>query len=583
MAQLLSARPRAAAIFRSRSTAAAGAQRLASNWHIDETTGLVSLDSADRYQTIIGLEIHAQLNVPTKLFSTAASGMITGHNRAPNKDIHPFDLAVPGFLPVLSRAAVQSAILAAESVNCEIQNVSRFERKHYAYADLPSSYQITQQRWPIAKDGYISFNLQGGQKKKKRSKERIQWLRCRVDRIQLEQDTGKTSIVNRMDDSGQTRTTYSRVDFNRAGCALIEMVLKPDLRSSRQAAAVFKQVHQLWKHIGICDGRMEEGHLRCDLNVNLEDLISGKRSPRVEVKNLNSIKHVQDAATYEAKRQAQLLEEGRNGGFPSLVHEETRTWDVTKHATRLIRYKDGEQDYRFLPEPDLPPLVLDQGEALGGFTLERFLEENLVELPSAAIQRLVDSYGISEDQATVIAGDSPAIQFFDAAVRCACNQTSAQKTEVAKVANNLLCNELFALVKEDAEDIDNASVENSNVTEEQFGKLVVLVLEEIVSSTMAKKLLKILYEECNGGCPRQVAKERGFQLITDKQELDALCRSVIRDHPEELQVYQRGGKFINKMLKLFTGKAMLASRGNAHPERLRESLEEVLQEVSRGV
>ena len=437
--------------------------------------------------------------------------------------------------------------------------------------------------------------------------------------------------------------TVSRVDLNRAGSALIEIVTEPDLRSAAAAAAAVRTVRQLLRHIGSCRGRMEAGQLRVDCNVNVMETSSttgnsNKRrrmSPRVEVKNLNSIQQVQDAINYEARRHAELLlqqeQQQEQDAYPPPSHAaaETRTWNVARQKTELLRVKDGEEDYRFLPEPDLPPLVLNE-RILGVPTVQEFVQQNLPELPAAAVERLQTDYGLSAALARAVASDPPAIAFLDRAVavvlqsliddnqensgsdddrrRSAKKQRSVVTRASTKVAN-LLCNELMALVKEqheqhiqmiggdttvtcDADVDDMVSVQNSNVSAEQLGELVLLLEEGRISNMMAKALLTLLYTEYpsppphdddDGGrddyvSPRQVAQDRGFELVTDTDRLRELCRSVLAEHPDLLDVYRRGGKFVPKMQTVLTGKVMAASRGNAHPERLREVLFECLRE-----
>jgi aspartyl-tRNA(Asn)/glutamyl-tRNA(Gln) amidotransferase subunit B len=268
--------------------------------------------------------------------------------------VWPFDVGVPGFLPRLSQEAVQSAVLTAAATKCEIPEISRFERKHYYYADSPLGYQMTQQRWPLAREGVLVCHKQ---RKKKKKASNDDTFSSRIERIQLEQDTGKTIMTTR------NEVTESLVDFNRAGCALIEIVFYPDLRSARDAATVVETLRNLLRHIGTCDGKMEEGSLRCDLNVSIAPLeekdneetssILDRTGNRVEVKNLNSIRQVQQAAEYEAVRQAEAVVNG------DPTSQETRTFDVRTGKTVVIRTKGGAKDYRFMPEPDLPPIVLN--------------------------------------------------------------------------------------------------------------------------------------------------------------------------------------------------------------------------------
>lgn len=546
------------------------------------------------YQIIVGLEIHAQLNIRDKLFSSAISSGMHGQSSS----IFPFDVAVPGKLPLLSADAVQKAVLVAAALQCDIHTVSRFERKHYTYADLPHSYQITQQRWPLAVDGLLECSYMTLPKNKLKGKISSQTsdndlIRCRIQRIQLEQDTGKTISTTRMIPSDDNlsattiQTTYSLVDFSRAGCALVEIVTAPDLRSSLQAASVVHSIRHLLRFTETCLGRMEEGNLRVDCNVNLKNQ-QKVRTPRIEIKNLNSIQQVRDAVEYEAVRQAEHFDEIVGGV------EETRTWDVLNRKTTLIRTKDQAPDYRFLPEPDLPPLVLNES-VLGVPTLQQFLSENLPELPAAAQKRLQTTFQLNDYQAHVIARDPAAIRLFEAAIAFVKeNSVETQMMLASKTTANLLCNDLFALVKKGVEGQESAytldeddevvSMAYSKVSGSQLGEIATMILQEKISSTMAKKLLTLLFlDEYNERNPCDLARDQGFRLITDQEELRQLCRSVLREHPEELEVYCRGGKFINKMNKLFTGKAMSLSKGNAHPERLQDALRDVLEELAPGV
>jgi aspartyl-tRNA(Asn)/glutamyl-tRNA(Gln) amidotransferase subunit B len=339
---------------------------LFSSWKVDSNTGIVSSNEkgSPRFQTVIGLEIHAQLNIPTKLFSSCPRP--TSTFAKPNSHIRPFDVSVPGFLPRLSREAVHAAVLSAAALKCEIPHMSRFERKHYFYADLPLGYQVTQQRWPLAREGVLLCQF----KPKKNGEKPMadSFFSPRIERIQLEQDTGKTIMVTRKDG-----TIDSLVDFNRAGCALIEIVFHPDLRSSIQAATTVETLRNLLRHIGTCDGKMEEGSLRCDLNVSVapvdgEGDILKRTGKRVEVKNLNSLRQIQAAAEYEAIRQVKALLDEKP------TDQETRTFEVKSGKTIVMRTKEGVKDYRFMPEPDLPPIILSREV---GICIRRSADEEL--------------------------------------------------------------------------------------------------------------------------------------------------------------------------------------------------------------
>ncbi|KAG7345934.1 aspartyl/glutamyl-tRNA amidotransferase subunit B [Nitzschia inconspicua] len=594
-------------------------------WTVDGETGIVSHQGTPRYQTLLGLEIHAQLDISTKLFSGCAVGSSgvgsSIHNYKPNTSVFPLDMAVPGWLPRLSQEAVHAAVLSAAALHCVLPPVSRFERKHYFYADLPLGYQMTQQRWPLARNGVLHCQRPSNQKKKRNknnnnaiaSSSSSTTFSVSIDRIQLEQDTGKTILAT----NPRTQQKESLVDFNRAGQALIEIVFAPELTSPVDAATAVETLRLLLKHIGTCNGKLEEGSLRCDVNVsispiddNLEyevsslsqqqqhQLLLERAGNRVEVKNLNSLRQIQEAAKYEALRQAQAAFQH------TPTAQETRTFDVKTGRTIVTRTKGGAKDYRFMPEPDLPPLVLD-ANVLDGMTVTEFIAARLPELPQDARERLQRDYGLSDYMATVVVGDPPAIAMFDEAMQVALSQLTdgedttqkqqlqSQKSKISEAIANLLCNELFALVREfetrrliaegHLDAAGTTSVQFSKITGTQLGNVVVLLLEGTMSNTMAKQLLRVLYkehDELQDVEPRQIASDRGFALITDPAIIEDLCRKVIAEHTDELERYKLGGKFAKKITKFFLGKAMTASQGNAHPERLNEILMEVLEDIA---
>jgi aspartyl-tRNA(Asn)/glutamyl-tRNA(Gln) amidotransferase subunit B len=563
------------------------------DWKVHSETGIISHGNKPLFQTIIGMEIHAQLDIPTKLFSSAPK--VDTLSTPPNSTaVWPLDVAVPGVLPRTSLEAVQAALLTAAACNCQIPNSSRFERKHYAYADLPLGYQVTQQRWPIATNGVLKCRRRTMDRKKKQQES---FLSVGIDRIQLEQDTGKTIAVTRREtapDGTEFVLTESLVDFNRAGCALVEIVFNPDIRSANDAASVLSTLRDTMRYIGTCDGRMEEGSLRCDLNISIapinfdendenrdldnpfQDSLPPGTGNRVEVKNLNSIKQVFSAAQYEATRQA----EAHANGVPT--QRETRTFDVKTGKTVTIRSKEGAVDYRFMPEPDLPPIVLNK-EVLNGMSLEMFLQQNLPELPEQATIRLMEEYGLSEDVALVITGDPPSVKMYEEAVST-CRQELGDEMpkKLNETVANWLCNDLFALVKEGVAE-DEYSVEYSRVSGVQLGQLVAQMVEGSISTTMAKKILNLMYHEELAKSPRLIAEERNLQVITDLDTLEEICKQVIEQHDSQLEQYKKGGKHVRKMKKFFLGKAMAHSRGNAQPELLSDALDEMLEKLAPNV
>lgn len=596
------------------------------NLQYDRDNGIVSLiedgKNISMYKSVIGIEIHAQLAVPTKLFSSGPTKFHPHYSPTSNTSTSSHDISYPGTLPMLSKSSVQKAVISAAALKCDIQEVSRFERKHYTYADLPFGYQVTQQRWPLAKDGVLNCRRYSPPKPKKKKKKKkgsavntdgnksdepslSKFFSVGIDRIQMEQDTGKTTSSS-IDDS---KTRYL-INFNRAGSTLIEIVFKPQINAAHEAASVVSTLQSLLKFLDTCDGKMEEGSLRCDLNVSIYPLSDkGKdfsnieeeeNNPfqqylpegvgnRVEVKNLNSIKQIIQSAEYEAIRQTQQILDGTPTG------RETRTFDPKSGHTIKIRDKGGAVDYRFLPEPDLPPLHLDKN-VLDHDSLQNFLKSNLPELPEDALERLISQYGISEASAIIITSDRPAIAFFEETVQlCISDLENSEGIDTSKIATmvaNWLCNDLFALIKESAthqlhgEDIHHPiSVEYSNVNSTRLAKLMTLIVQEIVSTTQAKKLLQVMFSDDLESLPGDIAEKNGWKLITNMDDLQQLCRDVIlcEKNSKQFNQYKQGGKNIRKMSKFFKGNIMKESKGNAHPELLGKALDSVLHELAPDV
>ena len=643
-------------------------------------TGIVSSSASassiqQLYQTIIGIEIHAQLSIPTKLFSSAPTrhhhnyGMMSSNNiTSANTHVHPFDLAYPGTLPALSHDAIKASILSAAALKCRnIHHYSKFERKHYFYADLPSGYQITQQRWPLATDGLVTFlpylnnqnHHQSGSVKKKKQRRRgrdtnntsnneqeqknneVQQLheeqpqqpvQLRIERIQLEQDTGKTTTHTIIDNNNNTTTTLANIDYNRAGCALIEIVSHPDLRSAHEAAGVVETIRKLLKHVGSCDGKMEEGSLRCDLNVSIapihhndndddiilssweqrRDTLPPGNGHRVEVKNLNSLRQIIAATEYEALRQSALALQNIPTG------RETRTFHVKPTLplggeTICIRSKGDAIDYRFMPEPDLPPLILDT-TTLDNMSLSEFLTRNMPESAEDATARLVEQYSLVESVAALIANDPPAIEFFEGAVSAAraeleADAISLQHDEVggssqvaeddisvvSSLVANYLCNDLYALIKKSAveglssssndEDekraalLNSISVEQSTVNDKRLGSLIAMIVRGTITTSMAKKILTIMYNDDITTYPADIAMANGWEVISNMDILTQLCENVVYDpkNSKQLEQYKLGGKNTWKIEKFFVGKIMAQSEGNAHPEKMKKALACVLE------
>lgn len=581
----------------------------------DRDSGIVSLfvnNSKDNdsnkcttllFQTIIGLEIHAQLDIATKLFSSAP----TTTRRDANTLVNLFDIGYPGTLPILSKSAVEKAVLASAALNCQIHTMSRFERKHYTYADLPLGYQITQQRWPLASKGYLKCRHTVQQDKNAHTS----FFTVGIHRIQIEQDTGKTIVT----------PNQQLIDLNRAGCSLIEIVFLPDIRSAHQAASAVLTLQQLLKHIGVCDGKMEEGSLRCDLNVSIAPIRDDKSNStsnirnneffaslpfncgkRVEVKNLNSIRQIILATEYEVCRQAKsyyyktLNKTHDNEQEGEEDEEETRTYDPASNQTIKIRSKKGAVDYRFLPEPDLPPLVIKDID---------FILQKLPELPEQVIARFIDQYGLKEDVASVLVSNHPpleTIEFYEAAVKH-CVEDLQHETnspskkdlrDVGPSVANWLCNDLFALLKESSSSNDNADVQSkdkpqyySAISPMQLGSLVAMTLDETVSVRAGKNILSILFTNADiTQNPRQLAEQRGWKLLKDSIQLRQICNDVLLNHQKQLRQYVDAAresketgipnKSMPKLEKFLLGKALAVSQGNAHPDLLLLELRKLL-------
>jgi aspartyl-tRNA(Asn)/glutamyl-tRNA(Gln) amidotransferase subunit B len=644
-------------------------------WTVDPRTGIVSssrqsFDSTTKtkeamvtptYQVIVGFEIHVQLSTPSlstagrKLLSSSAGSLKrSAATVKPNDRFHPFDAAVPGYLPLLLQGGgnsssdgstllmMEKAVTACLLCHSHIQPVSRFERKHYYYADLPHGYQVTQQRWPLAVGGYLPLSTSGGAGDDKDDDVEVddvdQQVVCRIERIQLEMDTAKTTATT---NTSSSSTPVSWIDLDRAGMPLLEIVTKPDIRSPIQATQLVQHLHSLLTRCHVTRGRLERGEYRMDVNVNVECLQSGKRSHRVEVKNLNSFSHVQQSIVYEAVRQAsewrdhhdEEEKEGKVSHRAVSMGPETRTWDAALAQTVLMRSKDTAQEYRFLPELDLPPVHITS-------TFVDRVRTMIPELPRATRQRLVQQYGIPPYQAGILANEVSAVdavRLFEDTCRHLLRATnvstlpppsqettSVLSSKVATTVANLIANELFALVQPSSttttsESLDRDGARTQEEEDErlpgvleawQLAEIVSMLNEGVISLAIAKKVLASLVvvearaepgqvvdaASCAAASsPRQLVQDMGWQLMGDREELLQMCRQVLKDHPKQAAEYAACEKNLlshakgpdagkarrnqQRLLKLFMGKAMSASRGNAHPERLQEALQDALEEM----
>ncbi|NVO23507.1 Asp-tRNA(Asn)/Glu-tRNA(Gln) amidotransferase subunit GatB [Donghicola sp. C2-DW-16] len=475
------------------------------------------------WELVIGLEVHAQVSSNAKLFSGAS----TKFGAEPNSNVAFVDAAMPGMLPVINEFCVAQAVRTGLGINAEINKWSAFDRKNYFYPDLPQGYQISQLYHPIVGEGEIIVDMGPGVAR-----------RVRIERIHLEQDAGKS--IHDMDPN------MSFVDLNRTGVALMEIVSRPDIRGPEEAAAYVGKLRQILRYLGTCDGNMQNGNLRCDVNVSIcrqgayEKFIEtgdfGHLGTRCEIKNMNSMRFIQQAIEYEARRQIQIVEGGGK------VDQETRLYDPDKGETRSMRSKEEAHDYRYFPCPDLLPLEID----------DSFIEDiraSLPELPDQKKARFVTELGLSEYDASVLTAEVEAADYFEA--------VAAGRD--GKLAANWVINELFGRLKK-----DNKDITESPVSPEQLGKIVGLISSDAISGKIAKDLFEIVYTE--GGDPEAIVEERGMKQVTDTGAIEAAVIEVIEANPAQVEK----AKANPKLAGWFVGQVMKVTGGKANPKAVND-------------
>ncbi|MFL1874225.1 Asp-tRNA(Asn)/Glu-tRNA(Gln) amidotransferase subunit GatB [Hansschlegelia beijingensis] len=470
------------------------------------------------WELVIGLEIHAQVTSEAKLFS----GSSTAFGAPPNSHVSLVDAAMPGMLPVLNHECVRQAIRTGLGVKARINLQSTFDRKNYFYPDLPQGYQISQYKSPIVGEGEVAVDLPSGET-----------VMIGIERIHLEQDAGKS--IHDQDPSS------SFVDLNRSGVALMEIVSKPDMRSSEEAKAYVTKLRTILRYIGTCDGDMEKGNLRADVNVSV-------RRPgepfgtRCEIKNVNSIRFIGQAIETEARRQIGILEDGGS------IDQETRLFDPVRGETRAMRSKEEAHDYRYFPDPDLLPLVVEQAEV-------DELAAALPELPDARKARFVNDYGVTPYDAMVLTLERESAAFFE--------EVAAGRD--AKLAANWVINELFGRLNREGH-----SITESPVTAKQLGGLLDLVSENVISGKIAKDLFEILWSE--GGDPRELVESRGLRQVTDTGAIEKVVDEVIAANPDKVEQARAKPTLIG----WFVGQVMKASGGKANPQAVNDILKSKL-------
>ncbi|MBF8221148.1 Asp-tRNA(Asn)/Glu-tRNA(Gln) amidotransferase subunit GatB [Halomonas sp. 328] len=482
------------------------------------------------WETVIGLEVHVQLATKSKIFSGAS----TAFGAEPNTQACAVDLGLPGVLPVLNEQAVAMAVQFGLAIHAEIPEVSVFDRKNYFYPDLPKGYQTSQMYHPIVGAGEVEITLDDGSAK-----------RIRVHHAHLEEDAGKSLHE---DFHGMTG-----IDLNRAGTPLLEIVSEPDMRSAKEAAAYLKAIHSIVTYLGISDGNMAEGSMRCDVNVSVRPKGQAEFGTRAEIKNVNSFRFVERAIAFEVERQIELIEDGGR------VVQETRLYDPERDETRGMRTKEEANDYRYFPCPDLLPVVLDQAYV-------DHLRDNLPELPDEKRARFQEALGLSAYDAGVLSASRAMADYFEA-VKDACGD--------AKQAANWVMGELSGALNR-----EGLVIEDSPVSAAQLGRLIARVLDDTINGKAAKQVFQALWNGEGGGdanAADAIIEAKGLKQVTDSGAIEAMIDQVIADSPAQVAQYRdaepdkRG-----KMIGYFVGQVMKASRGTANPQQVNALLKEKL-------
>ena len=471
------------------------------------------------YEVVIGLEVHAQVLSNSKLFSSSP----TKFGAEPNTQVSLVDAAFPGMLPVINEYCIRQAIKTGIGLKAKINNRSIFDRKNYFYADLPQGYQISQYKHPIVGEGTVILDMPYGQRE------------IGIERLHLEQDAGKS--IHDVD----PKSTF--VDLNRSGVALMEIVSKPDLRSLDEVNAYIKKLRSIMRYLETCDGNMQEGSLRADVNVSVRKKHTEKLGTRCEIKNVNSIKFMQMAIDYEANRQVDLIEDGKK------IDQETRLFDTKKNETRSMRSKEDAHDYRYFPDPDLLPLEIKND------FIEKIKSE-IPELPDEKKKRFIDKFNLSPYEANILVSDKETSEYFEKVI----------KNSDVKLATNWITGELFALLNE-----KDLGITQSPISAENLSKLINLIKNGTISGKIAKTVFELI---ANGDLdPQKVVEEKGLKQESDPKALESLIDKVIAENPDKVKEYKSGKE---KLFGFFVGQAMKVSDGKANPKLVNDILKKKL-------
>ena len=473
-----------------------------------------------KWEVVIGLEVHAQITSNAKLFSSSSTKF--GSN--PNSQVSFVDAAMPGMLPVINKYCVEQAVKTGLGLKATINNFSKFDRKNYFYADLPQGYQISQFKFPIVGEGQIVLDMPYGTKI------------AGIERLHLEQDAGKS--LHDQDPSN------SFVDLNRSGIALMEIVGKPDLRSPDEVAQYVKKLRSIMRYLNTCDGNMDEGSLRADVNVSVRKVGSSDLGTRCEIKNVNSIKFMQQAIEYEAKRQIEIIEEG------GTIDQQTRLFDTKKIETRSMRSKEDAHDYRYFPDPDLLPLVLEQ-------SFVDKIKNSLPEMPDEKKIRLMNDFDLSSYDASIVVSDRDISQYYE----------EVAKDSDYKLAANWMIVELFSVLNKEGKEIKDSPVSAKNLS-----KLINLIKKNTISGKIAKTVFEEMVK--NNEDPEKIVNEKGMRQQSDPEELKKIIDTILKNNQDKVEQYKAGK---DKLFGFFVGEAMKNTQGKGNPKLINDILKEQLK------
>ena len=474
----------------------------------------------NNYEVIIGLEVHAQVLSDSKLFSSSS----TKFGAEPNTQVSLVDAAFPGMLPVINEFCIKQAVKTGVGLKAKINKRSIFDRKNYFYADLPQGYQISQYKDPIVGEGSVLLDLPLGEKT------------IGIERLHLEQDAGKS--IHDIDPQN------TLVDLNRSGVALMEIVSKPDLRSPDEVNAYIKKLRSIMRYLGTCDGNMQEGSLRADVNVSVRKQGEKELGTRCEIKNVNSIKFMQMAIEHEANRQVDVIEEGGS------IDQETRLFDTKKNETRSMRSKEDAHDYRYFPDPDLLPLEISDD-------FINNIKKGIPELPDEKKKRFIEKFNLSAYEANILVSDIETSKYFEEVI----------KNSDVKISTNWITGELFALLND-----KNLEISKSPISAKNLSKLINLIKDGTISGKIAKSVFEIMATGDKN--PVDIVEEKGLKQQSDPKELEKLIDKVINENPDKVKEYKSGKE---KLFGFFVGQAMKASGGKANPQLINDILKKKLR------